>query len=1277
MAEDVASLEIRIESGSADRAKKSLADLSAQGASAEASMRKVGQGGADASSGVDKYTKSTDKASSATGSLVTSLKATAAAYISFQSAAAVGRIADDYTKLSAQLKLSTNSQQEFATAYANAISIARSSQSDLGAISTLYARLNNSLKDLGATQGQVASIAETVALSLKVSGAGASETASAMLQLSQAFGSGVLRGEEFNAVAEAAPGLLRVLAQSIGVPVGQLRTMASEGKLTADVLARAFSDPKVLQGLRDQAKEVQTIASGFVSLKNEITLTIGELDKASGASKAFASTLDSVAKGIAKTRETGNIEASPVATLFTKLTEYGLRYLGVLDEVQKKQNSIGGKIKNSDGSERVVQQPELKTQSATFASLTADIKSAIDIRAEYSKIVSDIIKAANQEGIANDIVQAKIQAVTEKYYGRAKAVKDTATSTQAENTYAKELASTYADLFKAAEALTAPQETQIERMQRQLDGYKNLDAASKQFLQSYIDLANVAADDSYIVAQQRASDAIVESINKQADGIEQQIAAYGKLDSQITSTNLANLKGLRDTLAAEGLVTDAIDTRIEALERLRAAQVSKEFTDKQAQVDKERADAAKRTADEIQRKYETTSDSINRSLTDALLRGFESGKGFAENFKDTLINMFKTLVLQPIVRFLVDSSGISKIATLITSSLSGTASASGIASDVAGGGSGAGSFISLAKNIYSGITSGFDSLNASLVGKIGDLGTFLVDKGFNNLGGVIGQYNSVIASALPYSAAILKLVQGDVKGAAVTGITTAIGSAIGGPVGGAIGAAVGSLLGGVFGGGTPLRNWAQVSSTYSKADEMAVTNIVSKRGGAAVIDPLKNVSKTFYEQIDGFLEKLGKDAALSLTAGFSTRPGKSTVANLSGTVDGNAFSLGQFKYSKKDSEAWTKYINTVFGQGIVAAIQASDISQGFKELFSGFTDKDQVASLMQSVINFQTASEELADTYGITADTAAKIAKAGGATNEEISAFAKTFSEFSLSLMKPSEQLLLAKTNITSAIEDIVGSVGSLDSLSAFDSLLKGIDTTTAEGQAQFADLFKLRDSFSAYFASLTSIKDNVQSSLFNLYSPGDQAAFLQGELEKAFSSLDLAVPTSVDELIKLGQSIDYTTEAGLDLAAAFPGLVTAFTNAQSATDSLVESLNSLDTSRFKTLFDYERYKAVATNFGTTYANNYQKTALPAFDVGTNYVPSDMTAQIHKGERIIPAADNAALMKKLDQSSNADLLNAFQQLKQINESLAKNVASMERKLSKWDGDGLPAERVLA
>lgn len=232
------------------------------------------------------------------GSAMNVVRGFGGAFASIQSVRAVSNIADQYTKFTAQLKLATDNQGQFNQAYGNTLDIARRAQSDVNALGTLYARITNSTRELGLSQSEVASITETVALSLRVSGATANESASAMLQLSQAFGSGVLRGEEFNAVNEAAPGLMRALADSINVPVGALREMASEGQLTSEVLAAAFKDELLIAKLREQAKEVQTIGSAVTSLKNEFTIYIGELDRSTGASRAVSEAILSLGENL-------------------------------------------------------------------------------------------------------------------------------------------------------------------------------------------------------------------------------------------------------------------------------------------------------------------------------------------------------------------------------------------------------------------------------------------------------------------------------------------------------------------------------------------------------------------------------------------------------------------------------------------------------------------------------------------------------------------------------------------------------------------------------------------------------------------------------------------------------------------------------------------------------------------------------------------------------------------------------------------------------------------
>ena len=212
--------------------------------------------------------------------------------------AQVAKLADEYKKFDAQLQLSTKNLNDYTTAYENVIRIGRTAQSDIGAIGVLYARLNNNMRDLNVTQVQVANTTETISLALRTNNATVQETNSVMLQLSQSFGSGKLNGQEFLAVAEGAPLLLRQLAKSMGVPFGALKDLSAQGKLTREELLKAWNDPAYLESLRNQAKQVGTISSSITVLTNNLKQFIGEQDKASGASKLITSTIIFLADNI-------------------------------------------------------------------------------------------------------------------------------------------------------------------------------------------------------------------------------------------------------------------------------------------------------------------------------------------------------------------------------------------------------------------------------------------------------------------------------------------------------------------------------------------------------------------------------------------------------------------------------------------------------------------------------------------------------------------------------------------------------------------------------------------------------------------------------------------------------------------------------------------------------------------------------------------------------------------------------------------------------------------
>jgi tape measure domain-containing protein len=191
------------------------------------------------------------------------------------------QLSDEYSKFTAQLRLATSGARAYAQAYADVKRIATSSQADLGATGALYAQVTRATSSLGVSQQAVADITESVNLAFKISGAGAQETSGAIIQLSQAFASGALRGDEFNSVNEAAPRLMQAIADSIGVPVAALRDMAAQGQLTSALIAKAL--PQALGQLRSEADQMQTIAGAFTVLKNNVMEFTGAQAQASGA----------------------------------------------------------------------------------------------------------------------------------------------------------------------------------------------------------------------------------------------------------------------------------------------------------------------------------------------------------------------------------------------------------------------------------------------------------------------------------------------------------------------------------------------------------------------------------------------------------------------------------------------------------------------------------------------------------------------------------------------------------------------------------------------------------------------------------------------------------------------------------------------------------------------------------------------------------------------------------------------------------------------------------
>ena len=207
-------------------------------------------------------------------------------------------ISDAYTKLDAQLRLSTKSQQSYNQALADIRHISQVAQADISATSMLYTRLMNTMDGTGVSQRKLATVTETVTFGLKAYGATSAEAASAALQLSQAMGANRLGGEEFRAVMEAMPNVMKVLATSMGVSIGELRNLSIAGKITAAEMIKAWGNPEIAAQFKKYAENAQTITGAMTNVRNELLLLVGEFAKATGFTGGTIAMFNALADGV-------------------------------------------------------------------------------------------------------------------------------------------------------------------------------------------------------------------------------------------------------------------------------------------------------------------------------------------------------------------------------------------------------------------------------------------------------------------------------------------------------------------------------------------------------------------------------------------------------------------------------------------------------------------------------------------------------------------------------------------------------------------------------------------------------------------------------------------------------------------------------------------------------------------------------------------------------------------------------------------------------------------
>ncbi len=479
-------------------------------------------------------------------------------------------------------------------------------------------------------------------------------------------------------------------------------------------------------------------------------------------------------------------------------------------------------------------------------------------------------------------------------------------------------------------------------------------------------------------------------------------------------------------------------------------------------------------ADEAKRKWEETSKTIETSLTDALLRGFESGKGFGQNLFDSVKNLFSTLVLRPIIQGVVQP-----IAGSITGflGLPGSASAAGGAGNSLGMlgnlagfasnpmGAFAGPLASAEAAFGAGGIFGGEAITAASLGELG-----LVGGGASAAGGasILG----TLGAAAPYLAAALALYSlvgnaGETRGgssyaySAASGAQQILGSSLdltanqvisaGGPSGGAIGGSAGE----------------DQTGRAVAATVQGINDLFDTLGSTARVDSFWGKLETSADNRGGVLAggRLSNGRAFGETGAGSNYDGTLFEAGTATSLDGQT-AVAAFALDLQ--------------QATVQALQAaSDIPQTIADLLSGvdaeaLTAEDAAAltakiAAIGAGVNALTANfTELGGVFDqlgtISFDAKASILEFSGGIEQ----FSKNARDYVANFFDAEERTGLTAVSILRQLGAVGIDAGDLNSKADFRQLVDSLDLSTENGQRQLATLLQVSGTFASIAGSLS-----------------------------------------------------------------------------------------------------------------------------------------------------------------------------------------------------------------
>ncbi|NJA36985.1 tape measure protein [Clostridioides difficile] len=225
-----------------------------------------------------RFNEDINKGVSNTDRLLGSVKKIAGAYMGLKTIGGLGSLSDQMTSTNARLAMTNDGQLSDGGLNKMIFQSAERSRASYLDTAQIVSRIGMNAGSAFSSTREIVSFAEQLNKKFIIAGASTQEMSSALLQLTQGLGSGVLRGEELNAVFESAPNIIRSIADYLDVDIGKIRGMASEGMLTADIVKNSLL-AAAEQTNTEFEKMPLTIGQIFTSIKNNAIMIFGAIQK--------------------------------------------------------------------------------------------------------------------------------------------------------------------------------------------------------------------------------------------------------------------------------------------------------------------------------------------------------------------------------------------------------------------------------------------------------------------------------------------------------------------------------------------------------------------------------------------------------------------------------------------------------------------------------------------------------------------------------------------------------------------------------------------------------------------------------------------------------------------------------------------------------------------------------------------------------------------------------------------------------------------------------------